>query len=137
MTVVYLETSAVLSWLLGESGATDVIDRMNQADVLLSSELTRIETIRSIRRASRDGLITHGDRDDLISLFEEHLSAWFRMNVDASVIARATQDFPVEPVRSLDAIHLSTALEFKVVYPNLHVLTLDKRIAQNCRELGL
>ena len=137
MTIVYLETSVVLNWLFGESGAGDVVDRMNKADVLLSSELTRIETVRAVRRASRDGLITESERDELIRLFEEQMAAWFRMNMDESVIDRATQEFPVEPVRSLDAIHLATALEFKALYPDLKLLTSDKRIAENCRKLGM
>ena len=137
MTVVYLETSVVLGWLFGESSAETVIDRMNKADVLLTSELTRIETIRSVRRAAREGLITQSERDELMELFGEHLSGWFRMSMDESVIDRATQDFPREPVRSLDAIHLSTALELQALYPDLKVLTSDKRIAHNCEMLGL
>jgi predicted nucleic acid-binding protein len=137
MNVVYLETSAVLNWLFGEPAAGDVVDRMNRADVLLTSELTRIETVRSIRRASREGLITEDARDELIRLFGDQMSGWFRMNVDESVIDRATRDFPAEPVRSLDAIHLSTALEFRALYPDLYVLTSDKRIAGNCEALGM
>ena len=58
MTIVYLETSVVLNWLFGESGAGHVVDRINETDVLSSSALTRIETVRAVRRASRDGLIT-------------------------------------------------------------------------------
>ena len=98
MTVVYLETSAVLGRLFGESSAETVIDRMNKADVLPTSELTRIETIRSVRRAAREGLITQSERHAVRELFGEHLSGWFRMSMDESVIDRATQDFPREPV---------------------------------------
>jgi hypothetical protein len=40
-------------------------------------------------------------------------------------------------VRTLDAIHLSTALLFAAAYPDLAVLTSDERVARNAEALGL
>ena len=59
------------------------------------------------------------------------------MSMDESVVGGATVDFPVEPVRSLDAIHLSTALEYKKLYPELKMLTTDVRLKQNTALLDL
>ena len=50
---------------------------------------------------------------------------------------RAGQAFPVEPVRTLDALHLASALEFLVLFPDLKVLSLDDRVLANLPQLGL
>jgi hypothetical protein len=57
--------------------------------------------------------------------------------MDETVVRGATMDFPIEPVRSLDAIHLSTALEYKKLYPELKMLTTGTRQKQNTALLDL
>ena len=59
------------------------------------------------------------------------------MSIDESVVTGAAKTFPVEPVRSLDAIHLATALEYKKLYPELIILTTDDRLSRNTSALGL
>ena len=131
MTVLYLETSALLSWLFDEPHAQSVIDAVNGADLIVTSELIRIETSRAIKRVHREGLLTQKECRTLQDLFGEIAEGWFRMTIDESIIAAASEEFPVEPVRSLDAIHLATALECKKLYPDLKMLTFDERILQN------
>ncbi len=53
------------------------------------------------------------------------------------VLARARTAFPVEPVRTLDAIHLSTAATFGAALGSITVVTLDERIRRNAVALGL
>lgn len=49
----------------------------------------------------------------------------------------ARQSFPVEPVRTLDAIHLATALEWHKRIEPVAVLSTDERVRSNARALGL
>jgi len=93
--------------------------------------------VRAIKRAQYEKLITLEQGDTLIQTFHDYIQSCFRMSMDDSVIDGATVDFPVEPVRSLDAIHLSTALEYKKLYPELEMLTTDARLKQNKASLGL
>ena len=137
MTVLYLETSALLAWLFNEALAEQAIGRINQADLIVSSELLRLETCRALSRAKRENLLSGDQYDSLLESFMENLSGWFRMSLDTAVIERASEPFPAEPVRSLDAIHLASALEYKKLYPDLTMLTFDKRISENLQELGL
>ena len=137
MKVLYLETSALLAWLFNEANAGEVISKMNQADLIVSSELLRVETCRALLRAEQDELITADQYNHLLKTFMEHQSGWFRMSMDLFVVDRASGGFPVEPVRSLDAIHLATALEYKKLYPELRVLSFDRRILANLQDLGL
>ena len=137
MTVFYLETSAALTWLFGEPEASELIDTINGADLIVTSDLLRIETVRAIKRALHEKLITLEQRETLIQTFRDYLKSCFRMSIDESVVTGATEDFPVEPVRSLDAIHLSVASEYKKLYPALRMLTTDTRLKQNTASLGL
>jgi uncharacterized protein with PIN domain len=137
MTVLYLETSALLTWLFDEPNAAHIMDAMNRADLIVTSDLLRIETMRAIRRARHEKLITSEQFESLNQIFQDHLKSCFRMSMDESVITAATGDFPVEPVRSLDAIHLSTAMEYKKLYPELRMLATDTRLKQNSASLGL
>jgi predicted nucleic acid-binding protein len=52
-------------------------------------------------------------------------------------VARARSSFPVEPVRTLDAIHLATAAVFHESLGGLQVLSFDERIRANAQQLGL
>ena len=137
MTVLYLETSALLAWLFNETLAEQAIGRINEADLIVTSELLRLETFRALSRAKRESILTRDQYNSLLGTFMENLSGWFRMSLDTGVIERASESFPVEPVRSLDAIHLASALEYKKLYPDLTMLTFNKRISENLQELGL
>lgn len=59
------------------------------------------------------------------------------MTITEDVLSRAARGFPIEPVRTLDALHLATALAFTAVFPDLEILSLDRRITDNARALGL
>ena len=137
MKVLYLETSALLAWLFNETSAQEALDKMNQADLIVSSELLRVETCRALMRAEENKLISGDQYQLLLNTFMEHLKGWFRMSMDLFVVERACEGFPVKSVRSLDAIHLATALEYKKLYPELTVLSFDRRILANLQELGL
>jgi predicted nucleic acid-binding protein len=137
MKVVYIESSAVLHWLLGQSGAAEARRTVDQADVVLTSTLTLTETERALIRAETGGALKGGDAQRLKGLLNRAQAAWTRMAVSENVLARASRPFPVEPVRTLDAIHLATALEFAAAYPDLRVLSFDRRLQDNADALGL
>jgi len=44
--------------------------------------------------------------------------------------------FPVEPIRTLDAIHLASAILARAAVPDLALLSLDERVRANGRALG-
>lgn len=137
MKVVYLETSALLSWLLGDGRTQRVARMIDSAQRVVTSALTVIEVKRGILRATRERRITAADGVRLMELLARTISAWDMMEMDHSIRARAAESFPVEPVRTLDAIHLATALEFRRAFPELSVLSFDERIVANLDPLGL
>jgi predicted nucleic acid-binding protein len=137
MTILYIETSALLTWLFNEPGSNEVIDTINHTDLIVTSELLRIETVRAVKRLYNEELITSEQMKSLLDIFDRHMKSWFIMSIDETIVTGSLKDFPAEPVRSLNAIHLATALEYKNLYPELKMLTKDKRILQNTEALGL
>lgn len=52
------------------------------------------------------------------------------------VLARVGHSFPVEPVRSLDAIHLATVEMLGAEPASVTVVTRDARVRENARAMG-
>ena len=137
MAVLYFESSAVLTWLLDEPNA-DVVDQaVATSEAVTTSTLTLVEGNRVLARAESQNLIGQADRRRLRGLLTRVSAKWLLIELTASIRSRAGEPFPVEPIRSLDAIHLATALEAQEIYPDLEILTFDQRIIDNLVPLGL
>jgi predicted nucleic acid-binding protein len=63
-------------------------------------------------------------------------SHWHLWRVSPDIVERARHPFPAEPIRTLDAIHLATALAVRSAVPGVELLTLDDRIRRAAKQLG-
>lgn len=128
--IAYLETSAVLSWVLQEPDGQAVQASIRQARGLSTSELTLAECWRAMQRLGEPaGGITH----QRLTTFQ---ARWDLIPVHYRLLAQVGQPFPVEPVRTLDAIHLVTALDLRTAIPDLLIVALDRRVRENARAYG-
>lgn len=134
---IFLETSAILSWLFGEKKAGEVIKIINKSKLLVVSKLAVVETRRSLSRALSLNLIKEADYNRLNLIFTEALKGWRQLEIAEDIQKRAGEVFPLEPVRTLDAIHLSSALFCLSAYPKLKLLSFDKKIIENASQLGI
>jgi uncharacterized protein with PIN domain len=137
MKALYLESSAVVAWLFGEASAARVIRATDEADLVVTSQLTILESERAIHRAVAQRFIKETRAHKIRGVLARERAGWTTMSLTAEVLARAGRAFPLEPVRALDAIHLATALAFSETYPDLKILALDRRVAGNATALGL
>jgi predicted nucleic acid-binding protein len=135
--VVYSETSALLAWLLGDESRLLARRGLDSADQIVTSVLTLLEATRGIRRAASERRVSAVNASRLQGLLTRTMTAWQLLEITPDIRARAAEPFPIEPVRTLDALHLATALYFARVFPGLPVLTLDERILANLEPLGL
>jgi predicted nucleic acid-binding protein len=133
---VYAESSAVLAWLLGEDAGVAVRDVLRRAGMVTASDLTLIECDRVLIRAVALGEADEAAAADRRAQLNRAASHWHLWRVDAEVTARARRPFPAEPIRTLDAIHLASALAVRSVVPGVELLSLDGRIRQAGAELG-
>lgn len=138
MTPLYAESSAVASWLLGELPNAATARRfLAIATTIFTSELTILECDRAIRRAKQAGRLNERGADIATSKLESETDPWNVLRIGSAVMARARREFPVEPLRAMDALHLATALRIFEVQPDLHMLSFDDRVRRNAAALGL
>lgn len=134
--IVYAEPSAVLSWLLGEARDADVADELRKAEQVLVSDLLFVECDRACIRATELGFLTDQQAASVRQQLARTSAHWQVLRISSSVLERSRQPFPQEPVRTLDALHLASALEARSALPEARVLSLDARVRQNAAKLG-
>lgn len=130
----YIESSALLAALLEQDAAA--LRELRANGRCVTSELTFAEASRALIRARVAGRLTLGEeRAGLRALqtFERRCTV---VAVTGAVLTRAGRQFPLEPIRTLDAIHLAT-VELLGETPQLvTVVTRDDRVRENARALG-
>lgn len=137
MVSVYAESSAVLTWLLNEASSAQVRQALAAAEIVITSDLTLIECDRVILRAAALGDLTEAEAADRRAHLMTASSHWHVLTIGSEVVERSRRPFPVEPIRTLDAIHLASALVARSAVAGLEVLTLDDRIRKAAERLGL
>lgn len=135
--IAYAESSAILTWLLGESRAQSVRETLRGADDVVASTLTLVESARGLARAVALHRVDEAEELAALRLLDDEASDWVMHEMTGPVVARARAHFPREPVRTLDALHLATALLFREALGDLTVVSLDDRVRSNAGALGL
>jgi predicted nucleic acid-binding protein len=128
----YVDTSVLLRVVLGERGA---LKQWRSIDLALSSELIRVEALRTFDRARVESNMSDEEvaerRGDLL----EVLSGFHLARLDRAVLRRAAEPFPTS-LRTLDALHLSTALLARREHRGLILATHDLELANAARSVG-
>jgi len=106
-------------------------------ETVVTSVLTPLACERVLVRAEVGAELKAREAQSLRGLLRRAGSSWMHMELTQSVRERAARAFPNEPVRTLDALHLATALEFSTAFADLEVLSRDRRFLSNAEPLGL
>jgi uncharacterized protein with PIN domain len=136
VTIVYAESSAVLSWLLGESGQQAILHEMSDAEQVVTSTLTIIDCSRALARARALKRLKEAEELAAFHQLDDATAAWHVLDISDRVADRARAAFPREPVRTLDALHLASALVFAEALGAVLILSLDDRVRENAAALG-
>jgi len=133
---VYAESSAILAWLLGEKSGGSVREVLRNAELVVSSDLTLIECDRVLIRAVALAEADEAAAADRRAHLNSAARLWHLWRIGAEIIERARRPFPAEPIRTLDAIHLASALAARSAVPGIGLLSLDDRIREAGKQLG-
>ena len=125
MSIAYLDSSALVKLMVREDETSaleaDLVDR----DGLVTSSLAMVECRRAAARARNRRVLQR---------VSEVLDAVYLLDLTSPILEQAASLRP-SPVRSLDAIHIATAIS--VGDPDLEVITYDERMAEAVRANGL
>jgi len=131
---VYLDTSTVLRVLLKQDASSNLWGKWNDAYV---SELVRVEFFRTVDRLRLLGKMNDDQRSISAKEFKVFWESCYHISVNTQIVERASGSFPTV-IKTLDAIHLSTALEVKSsVEPDLLLLTHDRQLKSAAIASGL
>jgi hypothetical protein len=121
----YLDTSALVKLVVAESESAALRSWLRKADrAPVASNLARTELLRAVRRAAPDRMLQARSVLDSITLLE----------VTAALFEAAGRLEPTS-LRSLDAIHLASALDLG---DDLEALvTYDERLAEAAAANGI
>jgi predicted nucleic acid-binding protein len=129
----YVETSVLLRVILE---GDEALRRLLLADTRYTSALTFAEGRRAILRARLSGRLDAGGALKARRRLAEFERCSEVVSLDDEVLRRAGEEFPVEPVRTVDAIHLATLQILAEVFPDLDVASSDDRFRENAEALG-
>jgi predicted nucleic acid-binding protein len=132
--VRYLESSALVAALL--EGDVAVVKKTPRDTHVVTSALTLAEAGRAIIRARATGRLTAEEEHAAAQALRTFVRRCFTLDVDRAVLDRVRRPFPVEPIRTLDAVHLATAELLGEAPPLVTIVTRDDRVRKNAEALG-
>lgn len=132
--VRYMESSALVAALLERNPA--VVKKVSLGTQQVTSALTLAEAGRAIIRARVTGRLTAEEEQAAVRALRTFERRCFILDVDRAVLERVRRPFPVEPIRTLDAVHLATVDLLGEPPPLVTIVTRDGRVRENAEALG-
>jgi uncharacterized protein len=125
---LYVDSSAILKRYVDERDSDAAVELMASDAVLVTSRLTEVEVRRNLTRLLDDSSLVDSRRQ-----FAADLDAFALVAIDGTICNEASRIAEATLCRSLDAIHLASALRAG----RATVLTFDIRQADAARQIGL
>lgn len=130
---VYFDSSVVLRVVLGERGRLAEWSRVSEA---VTSEITRVECLRVLDRLRLAGGMADRELARRRATALTVLSGFELIRLNRAVLERAAEPFPMQ-IRTLDALHVASALLARARYPALRFATHDGDLAAAVLAEGL
>ena len=132
--VRYIESSALVAALLEHDA--EALKSLRARARQITSALTLAETARAIVRARVGERLTPDAERAAVRALRRFERRCYVVAVTDDVLARVRRPFPVEPVRTLDAVHLATAESLGEPPQLVTIVTRDTRVRDNATALG-
>lgn len=132
---IYIDSSAYLAVLLGEKSG-ELIEKQIRNVQILSSIILLLEVRRNLVRLTRNGFLNSTAYQDCMQRFDtdaERMSLLYINEENCGVLPMP----PVAVPRSLDLLHLRSALQIHLSEPLNQFISLDIQQLAAARELGL
>ncbi|HET7006120.1 MAG TPA: type II toxin-antitoxin system VapC family toxin [Candidatus Binatia bacterium] len=136
MSLAYFDTSVLVKNYVQEGGSAQA-RQLLAAYEFLSSAIAPIELHSAVQRRYRQGDITRANYNAIIARVKTDRSSWQLVESVPQVLAKAEEAVVKHQVRTLDAIHLASALIIQQsVHTPLQFISADERqlaAARSCK----
>ncbi len=129
----YLDSSVLLRVVLGE---TKRLSEWSRITVAATSEIARVECLRALDRLRLAGSMNDRELARRRATMLQLLRGVDAIRLNRAVLERASEAFPTQ-VRTLDALHLASALLLSARVPALRFATHDDELATAATAVGL
>ncbi|MBI4366852.1 MAG: type II toxin-antitoxin system VapC family toxin [Deltaproteobacteria bacterium] len=131
--IVYVDTSILIRRLMGEPNAYP----LSQCRAILTSEITRIESLRAIDRLRIEARWAAAMVMERIRVLTASMALLREVPLQPPILRRAAEPFPTI-IKTLDALHVATALlvSMQMKQP-CTFLTHDRRQGIAAQTVGL
>ena len=137
--IVYLDSSVLLSLLFEESTVSNSIEIWKKSEIRVSSILLEAECKITIKRvyAHNKKKLDKFWKEKKLSELDRLLEEINLKNIDSTTIENIDKEDILSECRTLDALHLSTAIELqKELGENLFIFSYDKEFNKVAKQLG-
>jgi predicted nucleic acid-binding protein len=132
--VRYIESSALVAALLEQDA--EALKSLRTKSRQMTSALTLAEAARAIVRARVAERLTADAERAAFRALRRFERRSYVVAVTDEVLGRVKRPFPVEPVRTLDAVHLATAELLGEPPQLMTIVSRDARVRENAKALG-
>lgn len=130
----YWDTSAFVKQFIEEVGTGEVIALRAEALPHATATITYTETFSALRRRVRETSLKEPQYHEVVRRFLLEWPTYVRINLDDSVLVRSRSLLERHSLRTLDAIHLASALELQHYLDEPSVLiSADLQLLKACR----
>ncbi len=137
-SIVYLDASALVKRYILEENTKEVQALLDQAGVLGTASITRVEIAAAFAKAVRMQVLNHKAAEEALQGFYEDWNSLFRLHVTELVISRASSLAWDKGLRGYDATHLAAALVWQEMLEETVVMaSFDRRLWEAARSSGL
>ena len=134
VSVRYIESSALVAALLEHDA--EALTSLRARVRWITSALTFAEAARAIIRARVAERLTPDAERAAVRALRRFERRCYVVAVTDDVLARVERPFPVEPVRTLDAVHIATVESLGDSPQLISIVTRDHRVRENAKALG-
>jgi hypothetical protein len=133
----YFDTSALVKRYVDEGGRREVLRLLRQYEVVTSALVT-VELRSAFRRRVAEGTLNGEHVPAILKRVANDRDFWTLIDV-SSVLAAAESLVAAQPLRTLDAIHVSSARLFalRIAAPTLVFVTADVRQTAAALDAGM
>ncbi len=131
--IAYVDSSVVARFVLRQP---DRLAELTTFDQRVTSQLTQLECLRALDKVRMDDGMASDEVLARSLVLYGLLRSMMRVAVSRAVLERGSASFPL-PVKSLDAVHMGTALHLRERgYPEMVFATHDRQQARLALLLG-